>query len=643
MAEHHHPPEIDMEMLWPNSSEDSLEDIEAIPLSRRAIPDSTYQVLVRAATKWPDNAAISVLPDTQRWRNPVSRTFAELLGDVHRTANLLRDKGVERDTAVTLIAPNCYSLIVATLAAQLAGVAAPINSALAADHVAAMVRLSGARHLIVASPELDADSWRIAENLGAQGLLETVFVITADKPPVGDGAVPAIPGVTVGVLNDLADACDAAEFAGQPPQAHDIAAVFHTGGTTGTPKLAAHTHANEVVDAWMVAARMLLPQDCTVLAGLPLFHVNAFIVTVLAPLLRGQRAVWLGPLGYREPGLFGVFWKIVEHYGVATMSAVPTVYSALSGCQVDADISTMRFAVVGASALPSTVRREFVSRTGIQLVEGYGLTEATCASTSNVPNHSRPGSVGQRLPYQRIKIVHVDDQDCWSNVPRGGVGLVAIAGPTVFPGYLAGRGPQGFVCDGQGKLNDGWLNTGDLGLIDEDGFLHLTGRAKDLIIRGGHNIDPALIEAVMLEHPDITGAAAVGRPDPHAGEIPVVYVTVRPGASVSAHELRQWGVEHVVEAAARPKHVSIVASIPVTAVGKPDKVPLRADAARATVEEALARQLAVSSIRGGVENGAPVVTVTLSDADARSAVDHILGRYPLVSRIVIEQHGPPCR
>ena len=215
------------------------------------------------------------------------------------------------------------------------------------------------------------------------------------------------------------------------------------------------------------------------------------MVTLLAPLLRGQQAVWAGPLGYRDMALYANFWKIVQHYRIGAMSAVPTVYAVLAQCPVDADISSLRYALVGASALPAAVRKDFESHTGVPLVEGYGLTEGTCASVRSFPDHPRPGSVGQRLPYQRVKTVRIDDDGRWWDVPAGEVGNLAISGPTVFPGYVTARTSDGYVLDGLGKLNDGWLDTGDLAWVDDEGFVHLTGRAKDLIIRGGHNIDPA--------------------------------------------------------------------------------------------------------------------------------------------------------
>jgi fatty-acyl-CoA synthase len=604
------------DLLWPHyATPADLEDIESIPLAHRGLPESTYELLVRAATLWPDRTAVTILPDATRWEQPMHHTFGELLADVHKAANLLRDIGVGRNDAVALLSPNCDALITATLAAQLAGIAAPINGGLSADHIAELLTRSGARVLIAAAPELDAASWDTAQQLASAGVVDTVLAL----PPIG--------GLS------RAATYDGSAFHGEPPTACDLAALFHTGGTTGAPKLAAHTHANEVADAWMIAANSVLSDDATIFAALPLFHVNALVVTLLAPMLRGQHVIWAGPLGYRDPAIYTNFWKIVQHYAITSMSAVPTVYSVLAQCVVDADISSLRFALVGASALPVSVRRDFEAHTGIRLLEGYGLTEATCASARSFPNDQRPGSVGQRLPYQQVKTVRIDADGSWHDLPTGEVGHLVISGPTVFPGYVTACDSDGFVLDGQGKLVDGWLDTGDLACIDSDSFIHLTGRAKDLIIRGGHNIDPATIEDALLQHPDVTGAAAVGRPDTHAGEVPVAYVTLAPDCAVTGDQLRAWASEHVADKAAAPKAVTIIDTLPVTAVGKPYKPALRADAAYSAANEALSGHSGIESIEAAIEDGSPVVTITLNSSADHRAVEETLGRYPMTSRL----------
>ena len=329
----------------------------------------------------------------------------------------------------------------------------------------------------------------------------------------------------------------------------------------------------------------------------------------------------------------------MEHYRIASMSAVPTVYAALAGRPVDADISSLRFAVVGASPLPTAVRDEFQAHTGVPLTEGYGLTEATCASARSLPGASRPGSVGQRLPYQRMKTVGPDGED----LPVGQAGILAISGPTVFPGYVVGRDEHGYVLDGLGKLRDGWLDTGDLARVDDDGFVHLSGRAKDLIIRGGHNIDPTLVEDALLAHAQVAAAAAVGRPDPHAGEVPVAYVVLTPGATVGEDELRRWARARVAEPAAAPKAVTVLDALPVTAVGKPAKLPLRADATRRAVLGAIAEVSPDAAVEARIEDGTPVATVTVAPGSDPSALAAVLGRYAVTWTLrTTDDHGAPA-
>ena len=597
-------------LLWPRySSPADIVDIESIPLAQRGLPESTCAILRRAATLWPDRVATNVLADGAHWEQPSTRTYGRLRTDVVRAANLLHSKGVRRNDPVVLLSPNCEALITATLAAQLAGIAAPINPGLAAEHIGGLVERLGAR-VVIAS---DADPGCAAT---AAALLES-------------GAVDTVIGLAS--LDELAAECAPDEFAGDEPRGTDIATIFHTGGTTGLPKLAAHTHANEVANAWMIAAMTLLDDDSVIFAALPLFHVNAVMVTVLAPLLRGQQTVWAGPLGYRDPDLMANFWNIIERYRITAMSAVPTVYAALAQIPVDADLSSMRFAVVGASPLSAAVRSAFETRTGVPLVEGYGLTEATAASARSFPGHPRPGSVGQRMPYQPLRVIRSDDAGTWQDCAPGEMGRLAIGGPTVFPGYVVGRDEGGFVLDGRGMLVDGWLDTGDLARVDEEGFIYLTGRAKDLIIRGGHNIDPATVEDSLLSHPAVTAAAAVGRPDPHAGEIPVAYVTVT-GTPTEA-ELLEWSAARVSERAAAPKEVRIVDALPLTAVGKPNKLPLRADATRRALTDALSAVPGVLGVDCNADDGTVRATVTVDDGAEIDTVRDALSRYTIDYRV----------
>ena len=276
----------------------------------------------------------------------------------------------------------------------------------------------------------------------------------------------------------------------------------------------------------------------------------------------------------------------------------------------------------GAAKLDPAVRERFAERFGVTLTEGYGLTEATCASVRSFLAGQPAGSVGQRMPYQKVRAV----DDVGDDVPPGHAGRLLIAGPTVFAGYVRGRTDSGFVVDPGDSVRDGWLDTGDLGSVDDDGFVTLTGRAKDLIIRGGHNIDPGAVEDALLTHPDVTGAGVVGRPDVHAGEVPVAFITIRDGATVTADEVRSFAAHHVSEAAAAPKSVTIVDALPVTDVGKPYKVALRAEATRTALEAALVDAAVTTRVTTRIDDGAVVAVVDRPDDVDRAT--RVLDTFP---------------
>ncbi len=360
---------------------------------------------------------------------------------MHRFANAFHALGVRRTDGVALLAPNSDELITATLAAELAGIAAPMNSGLSSQHITELLRRSGARVLVTAGPELAPEVWDNARAIAAAAGITTLLALRPTGA-TGEKELQPAPGVRVAYLSALAAEQSHERFVGEPPSATDLAALFHTGGTTGTPKLAAHTHANEVTDAWMIAAIGLLDAESVAFAALPLFHVNALVVTLLAPLYKGERAVWAGPLGYRDTQLFANFWKVVERYRVTFMSGVPTIYAALADRPVDADVSSLRFALVGASPMPKAVRDKFEGATEVPLLEGYGLTEATCASARSFVHHPVPGAVGQRLPYQQVKTMRAAADGEWVDVPTGEVGVLAIGGPHRVPRLCGRPGPR---------------------------------------------------------------------------------------------------------------------------------------------------------------------------------------------------------
>ena len=415
-----------------------------------AVADSTYELLASAARNWPDAVATQWIPDPADYARCQVWTYADLAGAVTRIANGLTALGVRRADAVTLCGPSSSGLLAATLAAQAAGIAAPVNPALSADRIAGLIRRTRSRVLIAAGPEADPELWQRLTGVARQAGIRAIVALRPDGAAGEPAALRSEPGLTARYLEELADGQPSDRLDGiRPASAADLAAFVHTGGTTGAPKIAAHTHANQLACAQGIAEAAGLAPGDGVLAGLPLFHVNALIVTGIAQLLSATRVVWPGPAGYRDPALYQRFWKIVEHYQIAAMSAVPTVYGALTRVPVDADIRSLRIPIVGASPLPAAVREGFTRHTGRHLLQGYGLTEATCASTWNRPGADRPGSVGQALPGQQVKAVRIAADGSWQDCAPGEPGVLVIGGPAVFAGYVTdsrGAGPRSAVA-----------------------------------------------------------------------------------------------------------------------------------------------------------------------------------------------------
>jgi fatty-acyl-CoA synthase len=283
--------------------------------------------------------------------------------------------------------------------------------------------------------------------------------------------------------------------------------------------------------------------------------------------------------------------------------------------------------------MPPEVFRRFEALTGVKILEGYGLTEGTTASVLNPPaGERRIGAIGLRAPYQQVKVavVGAGGRAAQGRIERdaapGEIGVVVMRGPQVFPGYLNPRDNAGaWAEDAAGHR---WLNTGDLAKSDAEGYLWLSGRAKDLIIRGGHNIDPQVIEEAMCRHPAVAIAAAVGQPDAYAGEVPMCYVVLREGTKASEAELLEFGRGAVPERAAAPVRVEIMGGMPVTAVGKIFKPTLRYRA----IEKVYGAALAAAGIAAKVAVGhdpasGTVARVTLEDAAQKALAERALARY----------------
>jgi fatty-acyl-CoA synthase len=313
------------------------------------------------------------------------------------------------------------------------------------------------------------------------------------------------------------------------------------------------------------------------LFGLPLFHVGGALTQSLSVLSSGGTLVVVSPAGWRSPAAVRNVWKLVERHRPVNFVGVPTVLTAALATPVDgADVSSIRRAAAGGSAIPVAIGRAYTDTFGWPVLEVYGMTETSSVHTiAFLDRPIRLGSAGHPVPYARVRIVRIDGQGrCAGDCGPGEIGVVAMAGPGAFTGYLSE------VHNRDAFVEPGWVNSGDLGRLDEDGYLWITGRAKDLVIRGGHNIDPQPIEEILFQHPAVALAAMVGQPDAYAGELPVAFVQLKPGASADTADLLDFVRARTPERAAVPVALHLVDPMPLTGVGKIFKPALRWDAAR---------------------------------------------------------------
>lgn len=596
---------------WLESPLKTLSDVErfesAMPLQQRLPGDSVYDVLVHAAEVHRDRTALTMVmtgDDDERAR---SVSFPELLGLVRQTANLLSDLGGVRP-GVAFMLPTLIETHAVLWAAETVGYAVPINFLLQPDHIRGLLEASDATVLVTLGPHPQLDIWEKSLELKRQ-IPDLILVRVA--PP---GTTP-VEGV-IDYFDVIGDQPADRLVFDSPGHGDDVAAYFHTGGTTGVPKLAAHSHNGQLAAAFGCAALINLGPDDVITGTLPMFHVAGTILMGISTFIAGSEIVLMSPAGLRNPAMVEGFWRICERYGVTLAGGVPTSIGAIAEVPLDgADISSVRGGLTGASSLPVAVSEKFEAMTGKRLNEIYGMTEASGLISCNpFEGEGGAGSVGLRLPYTKVTVRRLDEDGTLGDpCDVDEVGVLTIGGPTVSPGYRDEKQNVGTFIDGQ-------LNSGDLAYTDADGRVYIAGRSKDLIIRSGHNIDPLMIENTLQRHPAVAVAAAVGMPDSYAGELPVCYVQLFPDVTVTEEELRAFAEAEISERPAWPKDIRIVDAIPMTAVGKIFKPFLREDTVRRTVQTILAeRHLAGDVV---VAAGGPRgmrVDVTLADSDDKGA------------------------
>ncbi len=435
---------------------------------------------------------------------------------------------------VALILPNGKESALALLGVMSAGgVAVPLNPRLTSDEIGQALQQSSARFVICHSgrnpePALANAGFYPAPCGTFQGLQITLLV----RATAGVGCSSAV----------------------TPDSGRSPALILFTSGTTGRPKGVVLSHANLLVNASFVRDAHHLTSDDIALCVLALFHINGLVVTLLTPLLTGMAVV--------IPERFAAehFWGWVADHRVTWFSAVPTILSLLLShpAPEGKETASLRFARSASAPLPVAILEEFEQRFAVPVIETYGISEAACQVTANPlpPLLHKPGSAGLPVGNQ-LRVV--DEQG--AELPQGGVGEVVLRGKNVFSGYLDN------LKGDQEALKAGWFHTGDLGFIDKEGYLFLTGRIKELINRAGEKISPREVEEVIHRLPQVEAVGVVGVPHQLYGEEVTAFVTLRPGSALDIDSIRRFCREHLA-GFKTPREVFFIEEFPKGPSGK---------------------------------------------------------------------------
>jgi long-chain acyl-CoA synthetase len=458
-------------------------------------------------------------------------TYRELDDASARVAGLLPDRGIQPGDRVGVMLPNTPEFALVYYGVLRAGgVVVPMNPLLKAREVAYYLGDSGARLLF---------AWHgFADEASAGAKRAETEAVVVDPDSFAEVLASAEPD------REVADR-----------QEDDTAVILYTSGTTGQPKGAELTHANLARNTEVGRTDLFrLTDEDVIFGGLPLFHSFGQTCTLNAAVASGAS---LSLLPRFDPAR--ALQTLAGHRATVFM-AVPTMYTALlhSPDRAAYDVSALRLAVSGGAAMPVEVLHGFEEAFGCPVLEGYGLSETSPLASFNHPDRQhKPGTIG--TPIRGVEMRVVDEQG--AELPQGQVGEIAIRGHNVMKGYW--RRPE----DTAKAIPDGWFRTGDIGRVDEDGYFAIVDRKKDLIIRGGYNVYPREIEEVLYEHPAVGEAAVIGLPHPELGEEVGAAVALKPGASVTAEQLRDH-VKTQVAAYKYPRRVWIVEGLPKTATGK---------------------------------------------------------------------------
>ena len=607
---------------------DDIRQFESTSHLRRYPFGNSYELLMQSCRQFRNDKALSFLPTGAADDVVVETSYRQLSERVTQTANLLSGLGVGFSDAVTILLPMLPETHYALLGASAAGIASPVNPFLENDHIAEIMNSTRSKVLLTLAPGQGHGLWEKAIEV-IQNTPTVRAIVLISIPEKARTVIPASPREGI-VMVDYSRKIDGQHkdklASGRVFDPNDIAMYLHTGGTTKRPKIAKLSHGNLSFMAQLYVDMTAGLGRFSALCGLPLFHVFGITSTGLAAFAGGRHMILMTPTGFRNPEVIRNFWHHVARFRCSIFATVPTVLSSLLAVPAgENDISCLKEVSSGGAPLPYQLKRNFEEHFNVRVFNGYGMTESSLMLAKASPLYTPPkGSVGMRIPYIRIITALVEGDRLIHLCKANETGVILCQGPNIFSGYLDPKDNEGT------RINYYWFNTGDLGHFDEHGHLFITGRAKDLIIRGGHNIDPALIEEPLNDHPAVAQVVAVGQPDPYAGEIPVAFVTLEPGQTIKVEELLEYCNNNISERAAIPKRIEFIEEMPLTAVAKFYKPELRQRATDFAISASLDEAGIAASVETKLDQQSGLATrVSLADTRQRKQAESLLQGYPL--------------
>ena len=474
----------------------TLQDIEAlerVPLEQRIFSWNLNDWIARGCALDPAKIAIRYIADGDPDGGAVAVSYGELKSRANQSANLFRSLGVTQNDVVLYVLPTLPQLYVVMLGALACGIACGVNWMLKPEQLAELVRSTKAKVVVTLGPTPGYEIWENVQAIRSE-ISPSVRILTVPGP--GGAVLPESD------LDTLAakEPGDRLRFE-RKIEPQDVAAYVHSGGTTGSPKLVTLTHRGFAYKCWANAVVMAHTPDDVIFADYPMFHIAGIFARGYFALAHGMSIVIPSPIGARDKRFIENYWRFVEKFGITIFSGVPTTLAQLAKSGPRGERLGYACATTPAPARPPfrpRWRAQIESLIGVRVLLTYGATEYT-QNVTQAPRDGDPkyGSPGLRLPYTQVKTVSSTATGSCATAAADEIGVVVVKGPSITPGYLEPKYNEGIFT------RDGWINYGDLGRLDADGYLWLTGRAKDVIIRGGHNIDPSVIEETLLKHHEV--------------------------------------------------------------------------------------------------------------------------------------------